>query len=233
VRQHQGQYAVCTNQDPGAAKWAGAPPRPPSVHPSADGSDQRNPGSSCRVRDRCAGRASRRRGAAHCRRRSERQASSGDSSCVSPGIGAQLRRIKEQVLEFDRLIRAWRRSNEMSMRLEEASGVGPGWPRLWSLPFADSSSFRSGRNFSALIGIVPKQHSSGKNRLGHISKQSDRYLRGLFVAGWHDTARRFSRLCWYRKANCRVACRHIYRSGSLPSESRRSDKKSGRRAVPR
>ena len=45
-------------------------------------------------------------------------------------------------------------------------------------------SFRSGRNFSAWIGLVPKQHSSGgKNRLGSISKQGDRYLRGLFVAG--------------------------------------------------
>src|SRR5258708_34078821 len=45
-------------------------------------------------------------------------------------------------------------------------------------------SFRSGRKFSAWIGIVPKQHSSGgKNSLGNISKQGDRYLRGLFVAG--------------------------------------------------
>ena len=39
-------------------------------------------------------------------------------------------------------------------------------------------------NFSAWIGLVPKQHSSGgKDRLGSISKQSDRYLRSLFMAG--------------------------------------------------
>ena len=45
-------------------------------------------------------------------------------------------------------------------------------------------AFRSGRNFSAWIGLVPKQHSSGgKDRLGSISKQGDRYLRSLFVAG--------------------------------------------------
>ena len=49
---------------------------------------------------------------------------------------------------------------------------------------ADPKAFRSGRNFSAWIGLVPKQHSSGgKDRLGSISKQGDRYLRGLFVAG--------------------------------------------------
>src|SRR5262249_5630197 len=44
--------------------------------------------------------------------------------------------------------------------------------------------FRSGRDFSAWIGLVPKQRSSGgKDRLGSISKQGDRYLRSLFTAG--------------------------------------------------
>src|SRR5258707_8222923 len=48
---------------------------------------------------------------------------------------------------------------------------------------ADPRTFRSGRNFSAWVGLVPKQHSSGgKDRLGSISKQGDRYLRSLFVA---------------------------------------------------
>ena len=99
-------------------------------------------------------------------------------------FGAQLRRIKEQILEFDRLIRAWHRSNEMSMRLDEAPGVGPVLATALVAAVADPKSFRSGRNFSAWIGLVPKQHSSGgKNRLGNISKQGDRYLRGLFVAG--------------------------------------------------
>jgi transposase len=104
-------------------------------------------------------------------------------ACLS-ALGAQLRGIKEQILEFDRLIRAWHRSNEMSIRLEEAPGVGPVLATALVAAVADPKSFRSGRNFSAWIGIVPKQHSSGgKNRLGNISKQGDRYLRGLFVAG--------------------------------------------------
>jgi transposase len=99
-------------------------------------------------------------------------------------FGAQLRRIKEQILEFDRPIRAWHRSNEMSMRLDEAPGVGPVLATALVAAVADPKSFRSGSNFSAWIGIVPKQHSSGgKNRLGNISKQGDRYLRSLFVAG--------------------------------------------------
>jgi transposase len=49
---------------------------------------------------------------------------------------------------------------------------------------ADPNNFQSGRNFSAWIGLVPKQHSSGgKERPASISKQGDRYLRSLFVAG--------------------------------------------------
>src|ERR1700732_1682634 len=63
-------------------------------------------------------------------------------------FGAQLRRIKEQILQFDRLIRAWHRSNEMSMRLEEAPGVGPGLATALVAALADPKSFRSGRNFA-------------------------------------------------------------------------------------
>src|ERR1017187_5567192 len=81
-------------------------------------------------------------------------------ACLS-AFGAQLRRIKEQILEFDRLIRAWHRSNEMSMRLDEAPGVGPVLATAVVATVADPKVFRSGRNFSAWIGLVPKQHSSG------------------------------------------------------------------------
>jgi transposase len=99
-------------------------------------------------------------------------------------LGAQLQRLKEQILEFDRMIRAWHRSSETSRRLDDCPGVGPVLATALVATVADPKSFRSGRNFSAWIGLVPKQHSSGgKNRLGSISKQGDRYLRGLFVAG--------------------------------------------------
>ena len=123
-------------------------------------------------------------GTARCRHRSERQASSGHSSGVSFGTRGSTAKHQKTGLEFDRLIRAWHRSNEMSMRLEAAPGVGPVLATALVAAVADPKSFRSGRNFSAWIGMVPKQHSSGgKNRLGNISKQGDRYLRGLFVAG--------------------------------------------------
>src|SRR5262245_47673377 len=82
------------------------------------------------------------------------------------------------------MIMAWHRRNETSRRLHYIPGVGPLLATALVANVADPGAFRSGRNFSAWIGLVPKQHSSGgKDRLGSISKQGDRYLRSLFVAG--------------------------------------------------
>jgi transposase len=114
---------------------------------------------------------------------SDKRVSAVARACLT-ALGAQLRALKAQILEFDRMIIAWHRSNETSRRLDHCPGVGPVLATALVATVADPKSFRSGRNFSAWIGLVPKQHSSGgKNRLGSISKQGDRYLRGLFVAG--------------------------------------------------
>ena len=104
-------------------------------------------------------------------------------ACLA-ALGAQLRVLKKQILEFDRMINAWHRSNETSKRLDEIPGVGPALATALVASVANPKAFRSGRDFSAWIGLVPRQHSSGgKDKLGSISKQGDRYLRGLFTAG--------------------------------------------------
>jgi transposase len=104
-------------------------------------------------------------------------------ACVA-ALGAQLQMLKAQILEFDRMIRAWHRSSETSRRLDEIPGVGPVLATALVASVADPKAFRSGRDFSAWIGLVPKQNSSGgKERLGNISKRGDRYLRSLFTIG--------------------------------------------------
>jgi transposase len=104
-------------------------------------------------------------------------------ACVL-ALGAQLRTLKAQILNFDRQIMAWHRSSEASKRLDDIPGVGPALATALVASVADAKAFRSGRDFSAWIGLVPKQHSSGgKDKLGSISKQGDRYLRSLFTAG--------------------------------------------------
>src|SRR4029077_8122453 len=75
---------------------------------------------------------------------------------------------------------------ETSKRLHyiHIPGVGPLLATALVASVADPKAFRSGRDFSAWIGLVPKQHSSGgREKLGSISKQGDRYLRCLFTAG--------------------------------------------------
>jgi transposase len=99
-------------------------------------------------------------------------------------LGAQLLTLKAQILEFDRMIRAWHRSSDGSQRLDDIPGVGPTLATALVASVADPKIFGSGRDFSAWIGLVPKQNSSGgKDRLGNISKRGDRYLRSLFTAG--------------------------------------------------
>jgi transposase len=104
-------------------------------------------------------------------------------ACLA-ALGVQLRMLKAQILEFDRQIMAWHRSNETSRRLDAIPGVGPALATALVASVADPQVFRSARNFSAWIGLVPQQRSSGgKDKLGSISKQGDRYLRSLFTAG--------------------------------------------------
>jgi transposase len=104
-------------------------------------------------------------------------------ACIA-ALGAQLRALKAQILEFDRQIMLWHRSHETSKRLDEIPGVGPALATALVASIADPKAFRSGRDFSAWIGLVPRQHSSGgKEKLGSISKQGDRYLRSLFMTG--------------------------------------------------
>ncbi len=104
-------------------------------------------------------------------------------ACVA-ALGTQLKTLKAQILEFDRMIRAWHRSSEASRRLDDIPGVGPVLATALVASVADPKAFRSGRDFSAWVGLVPKQSSSGgKQKLGSISKQGDRYLRSLFTVG--------------------------------------------------
>lgn len=97
---------------------------------------------------------------------------------------AQLRLVNEQILESDRCIIASARSTEVGRRLMGIPGVGPVLASALVCAIADPKAFRSGRNLAAWIGLVPRQNSSGgKQRLGGITKQGDRYLRQLLVVG--------------------------------------------------
>lgn len=99
-------------------------------------------------------------------------------------LAGQLRMVNRQVLENDRRIIAGARSSEVGRRLMEAPGVGPVLASALVASVPDPTSFKSGRNLAAWIGLVPRQNSSGgKERLGSITKEGDRYLRKMLVIG--------------------------------------------------
>lgn len=92
--------------------------------------------------------------------------------------------VKQRMLEADRKIAQVHKASATSKRLETIPGVGPIIATRIIAEVADPGSFKSGRAFSAWIGLVPKQHSSGgRDKLGHITKKGNPELRRLLVAG--------------------------------------------------
>jgi transposase len=103
----------------------------------------------------------------------------------------QLASVKQQILEADRRLLAWHRASEVSRRLDEIPGVGPLIATALVASIPDPHTFRSGRDLSAWIGLVPREDSTGgKHRPGHISKAGNRYLRKLLVIGALSVIRR-------------------------------------------
>ena len=107
------------------------------------------------------------------------------------GIGVQLDALTRQIQALERKLLAWHRQNEVSRRLETIPGVGILTATALAASVPDPSVFRSGRQFAAFLGLVPRQNSSGgKARLGRISKMGDGYLRRLLVVGATSVIRR-------------------------------------------
>src|SRR3974390_880205 len=99
-------------------------------------------------------------------------------------LARQYANITTEIKGIEKQIHAWHRSCEESRRLEEIPGVGPIVATALVAEVGDWKAFSSARSLAAWIGLVPKQHSTGgKERLGGISKQGNRYLRWLLVAG--------------------------------------------------
>ncbi|MGI9423450.1 MAG: IS110 family transposase, partial [Hyphomicrobiaceae bacterium] len=110
-------------------------------------------------------------------------------------LAAQLRLVKRQILGADRRILRFHRSSPISKRLEAIPGVGPLIATALVASIPDPHAFRSGRDLSAWIGLVPKQNSTGgKERLGNISKAGNRYLRQLLVVGALSVIKRAKKL---------------------------------------
>lgn len=96
----------------------------------------------------------------------------------------RLSRIDCQVKEIELEITENVLDKDLSQRLQEVPGIGPLTASAIVASVKDGKAFKNGRQFSAWLGLVPRQHSSGgKQRLLGISKRGDSYLRTLFIHG--------------------------------------------------
>jgi transposase len=99
-------------------------------------------------------------------------------------VARQMAALQLEIDDLDHQILDYHRSCEVSRRLATIPGIGPLTATAIAASITDPSRFRSGREFAAFLGLVPRQSSSGgKERLGRISKMGDRYLRTLLVVG--------------------------------------------------
>lgn len=89
-----------------------------------------------------------------------------------------------RIADYDRELQGVARENPVCRRLQTIPGIGPINATLLYSHAGDPSSFRSGRHFSAYLGLVPRQHASGgKERLLGISKQGNTHVRKQLVHG--------------------------------------------------
>ena len=99
-------------------------------------------------------------------------------------LAAQLQAVQTMIGSIEKRIVAQHRSSEESKRLQTIPGIGVLGASTIAAVVPDPKVFRSGRDFAAWIGIVPREDSTGgKQKLGPISKQGDRYLRRILVVG--------------------------------------------------
>src|SRR5271166_2536758 len=96
----------------------------------------------------------------------------------------QIDALDETIGAIDRELEASVKTDETARRLMTIPGVGPVTASAITATIQDMSAFASGREFSAYLGLTPRQSSTGgKERLGRITKMGDRYLRKLLVVG--------------------------------------------------
>lgn len=121
-----------------------------------------------------------------------------DARFALDALVGQLDALSRQIDGIDARLAQIYKTNAICRLLATIPGIGPITATAFAATIPDPSTFRSGREFSAWLGLTPRQNSSGgKNRLGSITKQGDRYLQHLLVLGARTVVR-------YPKARSRI-----------------------------
>ena len=97
---------------------------------------------------------------------------------------ARVAELDKEIGVIERRIKLWHRGNAASRQIAEIPGVGVLSATAVVAAMGDPAAFRSGREFAAWLGLVPRHSGTGgRVRMLGISKRGDRYLRTLLIHG--------------------------------------------------
>ena len=108
----------------------------------------------------------------------------GWTNTVVGDLLSEVARLDDRIARYDGYIKEQAARDTAAQQLMRLPGVGPTIATALVGTIGNGHDFRCGRQLSAWLGLVPGQYSSGgKQRLGHITKAGDRYLRMLLILG--------------------------------------------------
>ena len=97
---------------------------------------------------------------------------------------ARVLQLDEEIARIERRLGFWHRSNDASRRIAEIPGVGVLSATAAVAAMGDPKAFKSGREFAAWLGLVPRHvGTGGRVKMLGISKRGDTYLRTLLIHG--------------------------------------------------
>lgn len=92
--------------------------------------------------------------------------------------------LDKQIAQIERRLQAWLKEDKACKAIAAIPGVGLLTATAAVATMGDANTFKSGREFAAWVGLVPRQTGSGgKVQLLGISKRGDMYLRKLLIHG--------------------------------------------------
>lgn len=100
---------------------------------------------------------------------------------------SEVERTDDRITDIERRIRELSRNDPGVKAISDIPGVGFLTATAAVASMGSADAFRSGQEFAAWVGLVPRQTGTGgKIQLLGISKRGDKYLRKLLVNGAHS-----------------------------------------------
>jgi transposase len=97
---------------------------------------------------------------------------------------ARIGTLDAQIGDIEQRLKVWLKQDEPSQRIADIPGVGLLTATATVATMGHAKAFKSGREFAAWLGLVPRQTGTGgRIRLMGISKRGDTYLRTLLIHG--------------------------------------------------